>query len=169
MATAKSNQPPTPPKAGTRPSVRVDEQLAADLAVVMRTGANMSDAIRLSVRQVADMYRTAWTEGVVPVGTAPVLLAYQLHKDPTPPRPSDAVTSGYDARPTPAAPAVAHPAPAVGHPTAPTALPTLPTGTPVGPPAVPVGQQPPPAAPRRRFRSLFRRSGPVPGVPIRYP
>ncbi|APD18584.1 hypothetical protein SEA_PICARD_55 [Streptomyces phage Picard] len=145
MATAKRTQQPEPPKAGTRPSVRVDDQLAADLAVVMRTGANLSDAIRLAVRQVADMYRTAWAEGVVPVGTAPTLLAYQLHQDPTmtppQPRPSDAVTSGYDARRTPPASPVGHPAAPVGHPSAPT--------------------------PGRR--RLFRRSGPIPGLPVRQP
>ncbi|MFD4371511.1 hypothetical protein ACFWPY_07955 [Streptomyces sp. NPDC058527] len=145
MATAKSNQQPTPPRAGTRPSVRVDDQLAADLAVVMRTGANLSDAIRLAVRQVADMYRTAWAEGVVPVGTAPVLLAYQLHQDPAmqPPRPTPAppVTSAYDARRTPPAPAVARPpAPAV-----------------------------PPSAPAPGGRRLFRRAGPIPGLPVRQP
>ena len=152
MATAKSNQPPTPPKAGTRPSVRVDDQLAADLAVVMRTGANLSDAIRLCVRQVADMYRTAWAEDVVPVGTAPVLLAYQLQQDPatTPaqPRPSDAVTSGYDARRTFPAATVGRPAPAVGQPPA------------------PVGQ---PSAPAPVPGRLFRRAGPLPGIPVRHP
>ncbi|WP_406337006.1 hypothetical protein OG814_11765 [Streptomyces zaomyceticus] len=152
MATAKSNQQPTPPKAGTRPSVRVDDQLADDLAVVMRTGANLSDAIRLCVRQVADMYRTAWAEDVVPVGTAPVLLAYQLGKAPAPapaqPSPSDASTSGYDARRTPAALPVGRPAPAVVQPAAPA----------VQPPA-------PAPVPRRQFR----RAGPFPGVPVRHP
>ncbi|WP_329423000.1 hypothetical protein [Streptomyces sp. NBC_01268] len=113
MTTAKRTQRPTPPKAGTRPSVRVDDQLAADLAVVMRTGANLSDAVRQCVRLVADVYRTAWAEGVVPVGTAPVLLAYQLERDlapaPPQPNPSDAMTSGYDVRRTPPAPTVGQP------------------------------------------------------------
>ncbi|MEK9521445.1 hypothetical protein MIU24_18925 [Streptomyces venezuelae] len=145
MATVKSNQQPTPPKAGTRPSVRVDDQLAADLAVVMRTGDNLSDAVRRAVRQLADQYRTAWAEGVVPVGTAPVLLAYQLKQDPamtpTRPNPSDAVTSGYDARRTPPAP-------------------------PVGQPPATVGQPPVPSLYRGR---RFRRSGPIPGLPVRQP
>ncbi|MER8042578.1 hypothetical protein [Streptomyces sp. NPDC094032] len=144
MATAKRTQP-TPPASGTRPSVRVDDQLAADLAVVMRTGANFTDAVRQCVRQVADMYRLAWAEDVTPVGTAPVLLAYQLQQAPNvvPPRPTPAppATSGYDARRTP-------PAPAVGHPAAP-----------VGPPSAPLpGRGPSP-----------RRSGPFPGVPVRRP
>ncbi|MFB7452828.1 hypothetical protein [Streptomyces sp. NPDC056194] len=145
MANAKPTQPTAPPKAGTRPSVRVDDQLAADLAVVMRTGANLSDAVRLCVRQVADMYRTAWAEGVVPVGTAPVLLAYQLQPDPAtaPPRPTPApaVTSGYDARRTPPA-------------------------SPVGRPAAPVTQ---PSTPALDPRPRLRRSGPIPGLPVRQP
>mgnify|MGYP001230769073 CR=1 FL=1 len=145
MATAKRTQQPTPPKVGTRPSIRVDDQLAADLAVVMRTGVNLSDAIRQSVRQLADMYRTAWTEGVVPVGTAPVLLAYQLQQDPamTPPRPTPAPapTSAYDACQQPSTPPAAAPAAPVAHPSA--------------------------TAPRRRF--TLRRSGPLPGVPVRRP
>lgn len=119
MATAKRTQRPTPPKAGTRPSIRVDDQLARDFAVVMRTGVNLSDAVRRAVRQLADQYRTAWAEGVVPVGTAPTLLAYQLQQDPamTPPRPTPtpAPTSAYDARQQPTAPSVGRPvAPAPG-------------------------------------------------------
>ncbi|MEV7991574.1 ribbon-helix-helix domain-containing protein [Streptomyces sp. NPDC086077] len=145
MATEKRTQQPTPPKAGTRPSIRVDDQLAADLAVVMRTGVNMSDAIRQAVRQAADIHRTAWAEGVVPVGTAPVLLAYQLQQDPAmrPPRPTPAPapTSAYDARQQPPTPPVARPA------------------APAAPPSAP--------APRRRF--TLRRRGPVEGVPVHRP
>ncbi|MGW5304863.1 hypothetical protein ACWERF_13095 [Streptomyces griseoluteus] len=145
MATAQRNQQPTPPKPGTRPSIRVDDQLAADLAVVMRAGVNLSDAVRQCVRQVADMYRTAWAEGVVPVGTAPTLLAYQLQQDPAmlPPRPTPAPapTSGYDDRRQPSAP-------------------------PVGRPAAPVA---PPSAPAPGRGPQVRRPGPLPGVPVRRP
>lgn len=152
MATAQRNQQPTPPKPGTRPSIRVDDQLAADLAVVMRTGVNMSDAVRRAVRQLADQYRTAWAEGVVAPGTAPVLLAYQLQQDPAlrPPRPTPAPapTSAYDARQQPPTPPVARPA----APVAPPAAPTAPTSTP---------------APRRRF--TLRRRGPIEGVPVHRP
>ncbi|MEU8989985.1 ribbon-helix-helix domain-containing protein [Streptomyces sp. NPDC048558] len=143
MATEKRTQQPTPPKPGTRPSIRVDDQLAADLAVVMRTGVNLSDAVRRAVRQLADQYRTAWTEGVVPVGTAPILLAYQLQRHPamTParPTPTPAPTGGYDASRQPSAPPV-------GHPVAPAA-----------PPSAPVAGRGP----------SLRRPGPIPGVPVR--
>ncbi|MEU0675095.1 ribbon-helix-helix domain-containing protein [Streptomyces sp. NPDC006172] len=142
MATEKRTQQPTPPKAGTRPSIRVDDQLAADLAVVMRTGVNLSDAVRRAVRQLADQYRTAWDESVVPVGTAPILLAYQVKRHPAMaparPTPAPAPTSGYDARRTPPAP-------------------------PVGRPAAPV--VPPSASPGGRGPSM-RRPGPIPGVPV---
>ncbi|MDK0520374.1 hypothetical protein [Streptomyces sp. ML-6] len=93
---------PTPPKTGTRTSIRVDDQLSDDLAVLMTPGGTVSDAIRTAVGQLADMYRTAWARGVVPHGTAPTLLAYQLQQRPTPHTP---LTSRYDApsdpRPTP--------------------------------------------------------------------
>ncbi|MGX1631247.1 ribbon-helix-helix domain-containing protein [Streptomyces albidoflavus] len=141
MATAKPTKPTTPPKAGTRPSIRVDDQLAADLAVVMRTGVNLSDAVRRAVRQLADQYRTAWAEGVVPVGTAPVLLAYQLHQDPAMMTPPPAPTSAYDAR---------------QHPPA----------APVGYPAAPVA---PPSAPAPGRGPQTRRPGPFAGVPVRRP
>ncbi|MBP0456239.1 hypothetical protein [Streptomyces montanisoli] len=112
MTTAKPTQPP---KAGARPSIRVDDQLAADLAVLMSTGANLSDAIRTAVGQAADMYRTAWAQGVCPPATAPVLLAYQMQQQPTGNRPA---SSGYDrpsdARPTPRGMGRRLPAPPVG-------------------------------------------------------
>ncbi|MEU5745723.1 hypothetical protein ABZ804_09270 [Streptomyces sp. NPDC047726] len=145
MATEKRNQKTAPPKPGTRPSIRVDDQLAADLAVVMRTDVNLSDAVRRAVRQLADMYRTAWAEGVVAVGTAPTLLAYQLHQDPAMlpkrPTPAPAPTSTYDARRQPSAP-------------------------PVGRSAVPVAR---PWAPATGRGPQVPRSGPFPGVPVRRP
>ncbi|MGF3196715.1 hypothetical protein [Streptomyces diastaticus] len=141
MATEKRNQKTAPPKPGTRPSIRVDDQLAADLAVVMRTDVNLSDAVRRAVRQLADQYRTAWAEGVVPVGTAPVLLAYQLHQDPAMMTPPPAPTSAYDTRQHPPAPPVDYPA------------------APVAPPSAPAPGRGPQA----------RRPGPFPGVPVRRP
>ncbi|MFC8695871.1 hypothetical protein [Streptomyces parvus] len=145
MATEKRNQKTAPPKPGTRPSFRVDDQLAADLAVVMRTGVNLSDAVRKAVGQLAGMYRTAWAEGVVAEGKAPTLLAYQLQQDPAllPPRPTPAPapTSPYDARRQPSAP-------------------------PVGRPPVPVAR---PWAPAPGRGPQVARSGPFPGVPVRRP
>lgn len=100
MATAHPNQPKKqdPPKAGQRPSVRIDDQLAADLAVLMSTGDNFSDVVRQAVGQRADMYRTAWANRVCPPGTAPNLLAYQLGRPTAPPQ----ATRGYDASDAPA-------------------------------------------------------------------
>ncbi|MET9555103.1 hypothetical protein [Streptomyces sp. NPDC006645] len=98
---------PTAPKAGTRPTVRVTDAFADDLAVIMSTmGADgtFADAVRQAVGQVAQMYRTAWAHGVVPRGVAPTLGAYQFVEQLPARRP----TSGYDgpsdrgaARPTP--------------------------------------------------------------------
>ncbi|MEU4998261.1 hypothetical protein [Streptomyces sp. NPDC021622] len=125
MATAHPNQPKKqdPPKAGQRPSVRIDDQLAADLAVLMSTGDNFSDVVRQAVGQRADMCRTAWAEGVVPVGTAPTLLAYQLEQDPnmmpTLPTPAPAPTSAYDARRQPSPLPGGHPAASVARPSTP--------------------------------------------------
>jgi hypothetical protein len=94
MANTKRSQPAGPPKPGTRPSIRVDDKLAADLAVLMATGVNLSDAIRAAVGQAADIHRTAWDQRVCAPGTAPVLLAYQLRAPRTP---APAPTSAYDA------------------------------------------------------------------------
>lgn len=94
MATAQSNQKHTPPKAGTRPSFRVDDRLAADLATIMRTGVNVSDAVRLAVRQLAAQYRTAWANNVCPPGRPPVVLAYQMDDPQTL---TQLATSRYDA------------------------------------------------------------------------
>lgn len=95
MASANPNQPKQtpPPAAGSRPSIRVDEALAADLAALMSTGPNFTDAVRRAVGQIAAMYRTAWAHGIVPEGTAPTLAAYQFAEQ----APVDPATSGYDA------------------------------------------------------------------------
>ncbi|MFC8095356.1 hypothetical protein [Streptomyces sp. NPDC057301] len=94
MASANPNQPKqtTPPAAGSRPSIRVDEALAADLADLMSTGPNFADAVRQAVGQIAAMYRTAWAHGIVPEGTAPTLAAYQFAEQV----PAEAAASGYD-------------------------------------------------------------------------
>jgi hypothetical protein len=111
---AKSNSTP-PPKPGSRPSIRVDDALAADLAVLMSTGVNLSDAIRAAVRQAADMHRTAWTNGIVPRGHRPRLLAYQLQQQPTPaPRPASPYDAPSDRQPTPHATGRRIPPPPIG-------------------------------------------------------
>lgn len=87
----------TPPKPGARPSVRVDQQLSDDLAVMMRTGVNVSDAVRHAVSIVAGAYRHAWATGVVPDGVEPHIVDFGVQPYPErPTRPTD--------RPTPGAP-----------------------------------------------------------------
>lgn len=67
-----------PPAAGDRPSLRIDDDLAADLAEIMRVHPTFAEAVRQAVGQLAMQYRTAWANNVCPSDTAPVLLAYQL-------------------------------------------------------------------------------------------
>lgn len=63
------------PKQKRRPplSVRVDERLAGDLAAMARAGLNPSDAVRTALAIVADAYRYAWSQGVVPEGVQPAI------------------------------------------------------------------------------------------------
>ncbi|MFB6943207.1 hypothetical protein ACFWGL_17065 [Streptomyces sp. NPDC060286] len=76
------------PRAGTRQSVRItDQQTADDIAVLMTTGCDLSAAVRTAVSIVATMYRTAWTHGVVPVGTAPTLREFRFAERPPVPGP----------------------------------------------------------------------------------
>ncbi|MFD3829718.1 hypothetical protein [Streptomyces sp. NPDC058621] len=82
MATAQRNQRRATPRAGTRQSVRIDDQLADDLAVMMTTGCDLSAAVRTAVSIVATMYRTAWHHQTVPVGTAPTLAAFRFVEGP---------------------------------------------------------------------------------------
>ncbi|MBC9714064.1 hypothetical protein H9Y04_15980 [Streptomyces sp. TRM66268-LWL] len=92
-----------PPTTGSRPSVRIDELLAADLADIMSTGTNFTDTVRQAVGQLAAMYRTAWAHGVVPRGTAPTLAAYQFAEPAAQASPSIR-HDGAAGRPSPRAP-----------------------------------------------------------------
>ncbi|MFE1839244.1 hypothetical protein [Streptomyces sviceus] len=84
MTTRNPTQRRAQPVAGTRPSVRLDEQFARDLAVLMQTGDDLTTAMRTAVGLVANIYRTAWHHQVTPVGTAPTLGAYRfVEKPPT--------------------------------------------------------------------------------------
>ncbi|WP_326728831.1 hypothetical protein [Streptomyces phaeochromogenes] len=87
MTTAKPTQRRARPIAGTRPTVRLDDQFARDLAVLMQTGDDLTTAMRTAVGIVADMYRTAWHHQSVPVGTAPTLKAYKFVEAPPVPGP----------------------------------------------------------------------------------
>ncbi|MER6196752.1 hypothetical protein ABT234_05145 [Streptomyces sp. NPDC001586] len=119
MTTAQRNQRRATPRAGTRQSVRIDDQLADDLAVMMTTGCDLSAAVRTAVSIVATMYRTAWHHQSVPVGTEPTLAAFRFVEGPPAPGPEalpwvtgSSLTSADDGRrqlpPTPP-PAAVHP------------------------------------------------------------
>lgn len=82
MATEQRTQRRARPIAGTRPTVRLDEQFARDLAVLMQTGDDLTTAMRTAVGIVANMYRTAWHYEIVPVGTAPTLGPYKFVEKP---------------------------------------------------------------------------------------
>ncbi|MEV5673499.1 MULTISPECIES: hypothetical protein [Streptomyces] len=87
MAKTKPTQRRAQPIAGTRPTVRLDDEFARDLAVLMQTGDDLTTAMRTAVGIVADMYRTAWHHGSTPVGTAPTLKAYKFREAPPVPGP----------------------------------------------------------------------------------
>lgn len=87
MANTKGTQRRAQPIAGTRPNVRLDDQFARDLAVLMQTGDDLTTAMRTAVGIVADMYRTAWHHQSTPVGTAPTLKAYKFEEAPPVPGP----------------------------------------------------------------------------------
>ncbi|MFM9613900.1 hypothetical protein [Streptomyces niveiscabiei] len=116
MATEQRTQRRAQPIAGTRPNIRLDQQLADDLALLMTDGSSLTDAVRDAVhlvaelrRQAADdldvvmqtadglttavrdasvMYRTAWLHRVVPVGTVPTLDSFKFAEKPPTPGPS---------------------------------------------------------------------------------
>ncbi|MFF9262011.1 hypothetical protein [Streptomyces longwoodensis] len=82
MTNTNPTQRRAQPVAGTRPSVRLDEQFARDLAVLMQTGDDLTTAMRTAVGIVANIYRTAWHHQIVPVGTAPTLGSYRFMEKP---------------------------------------------------------------------------------------
>ena len=57
-----------------RLSVRMTDELADDLAVLMCDGTSASDAVRTAVALLANTYRCAHDHGDVPPGTAPRIL-----------------------------------------------------------------------------------------------
>jgi hypothetical protein len=67
-----------PPAVGKSASVRVDQPLHDDLAVVMRCGVTASDAIRQAVGLLADAYRGAWDIAGYPNGVAPPIESANL-------------------------------------------------------------------------------------------
>lgn len=67
-----------PPAVGKSASVRVDEELHADLAVLMQCGVTTSDAIRAAVGLLASIHRAAWDIGGYPEGVSPVIESANL-------------------------------------------------------------------------------------------
>ncbi|MER6527643.1 hypothetical protein [Streptomyces sp. NPDC001508] len=62
------------PEPGRRMTVRVDEQMPADLAVILKAGGTTSDAVRLAVAFLAHGYRDIWARGRYPDGVAPAYM-----------------------------------------------------------------------------------------------
>lgn len=69
---------PKVPQAGKSLSVRVDDTLSDDLAVVMRTGMTASDAVRYAVAFLAHGYAWAWESGLYPDGVPPRRMAVRV-------------------------------------------------------------------------------------------
>lgn len=91
----------TPPKPGDRPSVRVDQELSDDLAVIMRTCPTLADAVRHAVSIVADAYRNAWAMGVVPDGVQPRIVGHDVMPYEGSPTPSDRAQPASSSTPRP--------------------------------------------------------------------
>lgn len=68
----------TPPKPGKGLSVRVDDELYDDLAVMMSTGITASDAVKHAVSLISWAYRNAWSQGVVPEGSEPRIEGFSV-------------------------------------------------------------------------------------------
>jgi len=67
--------PAAAPKRRPPLSVRMDDTLAADLAVMARAGMTASDAARTALSIVAGTYANAWARGAVPEGVQPEITA----------------------------------------------------------------------------------------------
>lgn len=68
----------TPPEPGKGLSVKVDQQLYDDLAIMMRAGITASGAVKEAVNIIAGTYKNAWAAGVYPDGVLPQVIACQL-------------------------------------------------------------------------------------------
>lgn len=101
----------TPPKPGKALSVKVDAYLYDDLAVMLRTGMTLSDAVRTAVSIVAGGYRNAWASGRIPDGVAPEITHVMV-------RPYDAGqqrSEAPDTGPSDGRPAASHTGSVTGH------------------------------------------------------
>lgn len=75
---ASADVPPAKPRRRAPLSVRMDDTLAADLAVMARAGMTASDAARTALSIVAGTYANAWAAGVVPEGVQPEITACSI-------------------------------------------------------------------------------------------
>ncbi|MFF4867170.1 hypothetical protein ACFY3J_37025 [Streptomyces sp. NPDC001231] len=80
----------TPPKPGKALSVKVDAHLYDDLAVMLRTGMTLSDAVRTAVSIVAGAYRNTWESGRIPEGVMPDITHCMVRRYDAGQRPLDA-------------------------------------------------------------------------------
>ncbi|MFI0736427.1 hypothetical protein ACH4S9_46770 [Streptomyces sp. NPDC021225] len=79
MAKPKPTQQPTdgpnlPPPIGRSLSVRIlDEGMYDDLRVIMQTGCDASAAVRQALLLLSEAYYAAWSRGIYPTGTVPLI------------------------------------------------------------------------------------------------
>lgn len=78
------NAPKQPPAVGKGANVRVDQQFHDDLATLMRTGMNLSDAIKDAVHALAFGYEYAWGSGKIPEGERFIITDYVVRRAPRP-------------------------------------------------------------------------------------
>ncbi|MFB0617274.1 hypothetical protein [Streptomyces sp. AGS-58] len=133
----------TPPPIGKTASIKVDAQMYDDLATMLATGMNVSDAVRSALLIVAGTYRKVWDAGAVPNATRPTIERFWITRcDPGqwPVRGTAQTTvpTAYRVRPTPD-PTGTTPRPTVAHTRATTSPTTRPTDIPSSYPVPPAG------------------------------
>jgi hypothetical protein len=102
----------TPPPVGKTITVKVNQELYDDLAVMLRTGMTVTDAVRRAVFHMAEAYHNAWKLGAVPDGKLPIINACLIsgYDDGGTPMPLRA-TGDTTPRPTTTPPGTTEPAP----------------------------------------------------------
>lgn len=80
-------RPNLPPAVGKNASVRIDQELYDALAILMRTGDTLSEAVRLAARFTAHGYTHAWARGAIPDGKAPHYMRMEVKPYDAPDQP----------------------------------------------------------------------------------